>query len=120
MRLRRLIITATAAFLVLTGAASAAQVDYPRTPPPAWFTEDFKQRVDASGRQGVPLQEPGALDVCPGVVIHEGGVGTGTCIVYPFGCTANFVYYNGSGSQAPAVADGSLHLGTAGHCIEKT
>ena len=95
-------------------------VGYPSNPAPAWFTEDFKQRVDASGRQGVPLDEHGTLDVCPGVVIHEGGVGTGTCLVFPFGGTANFVYFSGSGSQAPAVADGSLYLGTAGHCVEKT
>jgi hypothetical protein len=53
-------------------------------------------------------------------VIHEGGVGTGTCLVYPAGCTANFVYYDGSGATAPAVADGRLYLGTAGHCVEKT
>jgi hypothetical protein len=113
------LLATAAAFLTMTGTASAAEVDYPRNPAPAWFTEDFKQRVDASGRQGVPLDEPGALDVCPGVVLHEGGVGTGTCLVFPFGCTANFVYYSGSGPQAPAVADGNLYLGTAGHCVEK-
>lgn len=123
MRARILITAAamltTGAMLTMTGTASAAVVDYPRDPAPAWFTEDFKQRVDAAGLQGVPLEEPGALDVCPGVVIHEGGVGTGTCLVYPFGCTANFVYYSGSGASAPAVANGSLYLGTAGHCVEK-
>lgn len=119
--MRRLgLLVAMATLLTMTGTASAApQVDYPRNPAPAWFTEDFKQRVDASGPQGVPLDEHSALDVCPGVVLHEGGVGTGTCLVFPFGCTANFVYYSGSGSQAPAVADGSLYLGTAGHCVEK-
>jgi hypothetical protein len=110
---------AAAAFLLMAEAASAQQVDYPRNPAPAWFTEDFRQQVDASGRQGVPLDEPGILDVCPGVVFHEGGVGTGTCLVFPFGCTANFVYYNGNGPTAPAVANGSLYLGTAGHCVEK-
>jgi hypothetical protein len=119
MRTRILIATA-AAVLTMTGTASAAVVDHPSEPAPAWFTEDFRQRVDAAGLQGVPLEEPGALDVCPGVVIHEGGVGTGTCLVYPFGCTANFVYHSGSGPQAPAVADGSLYLGTAGHCVERT
>lgn len=113
------VIAAMAAFLSITGTASAQQVDYPRNPAPAWFTQDFKQQVDAAGAQGVPLEEPGALDVCPGAVLHEGGVGTGTCLVVPFGCTANFVYYNGGGATAPAVASGSLYLGTAGHCVEK-
>lgn len=110
---------AAAAFLLMAEAASAQQVDFPRNPAPAWFTEDFREQVDASGPQGVPLDEPGVLDVCPGVVFHEGGVGTGTCLVFPFGCTANFVYYNGNGPTAPAVANGSLYLGTAGHCVEK-
>jgi hypothetical protein len=119
VRVRRLIVTAVAAFVAMTGTASAALVDHPANQAPAWFTEDFKQRVDASGTQGVPLDEPGALDVCPGAVFHEGGVGTGTCLVFPFGCTANFVYYNGGGTTAPAVANGSLYLGTAGHCVEK-
>ena len=116
---RLLVATAMAAFLSITGTASAQQVDYPRNTAPAWFTQDFKQRVDAAGIQGVPLEEPGALDVCPGAVLHEGGVGTGTCLVVPFGCTANFVYYSGGGATAPAVANGSLYLGTAGHCVEK-
>ena len=93
-------------------------VDQPSNPAPAWFTDDFKQRVDAAGPEGVPVDEPGVLDVCPGAVLHEGGVGAGTCLVVPAGCTANFVYSSGSGT-APAVADGSLYLGTAGHCTEK-
>jgi hypothetical protein len=117
---KALVTVAAAAFLSITGTASAEPiVDYPRDPAPAWFTQDFKQRVDAAGVQGVPLDEPGALDVCPGAVLHEGGVGTGTCLVFPFGCTANFVYYSGGGATAPAVANGNLYLGTAGHCVEK-
>jgi len=121
LRMRRgLLITLAAAFLSMTGAASAQPVvDYPSTPAPAWFTPEFKQRVDAAGTQGVPLEEPGPLDVCPGAVFHEGGVGTGTCLVVPAGCTANFVYFNGGGATAPAVANGSLYLGTAGHCVEQ-
>lgn len=120
MRICVLMVAVTAVFVAFTGTGSAAVVDHPSQPAPAWFTEDFKRQVDAAGRQGVPLEEPGALDVCPGLVIHEGGVGTGTCLVYPFGCTANFVYYNGGHSTAPAVADGNLYLGTAGHCVERT
>jgi hypothetical protein len=119
MRTRVLIVAVAAAFVASTGTASAATLKHPSNPAPAWFTKGFKQRVDAAGLKGVPVDEPGALDVCPGIVIHEGGVGTGTCLVYPFGCTANFVYSSG-GAPAPAVANGSLYLGTAGHCVEKT
>jgi hypothetical protein len=107
------------AFFAMAGTASAALVDHPSKPAPAWFTEELRAQVDAAGPQGVPLDEHGVLDVCPGVELHEGGVGTGTCLVVPFGCTANFVYYNGGGSTAPAVANGSLYLGTAGHCVER-
>jgi len=109
---------AVAVVLSADASASAAQVKFPRNPAPAWFTQSFRDSVDAAGHRGVPLAGPGALDVCPGAVLHENGVGTGTCLVYPYGCTANFVYYNGSGA-APAVADGRLYLGSAGHCSDK-
>jgi hypothetical protein len=109
-----------AALLAVSQTAVAADVDFPRNASPAWFTDDFKQRVDASGSQGVPMDDHSVLAVCPGAVIHEGGVGTGTCIVHPFGCTANFVYYSGGNSVAGRVASGgAYHLGTAGHCVEK-
>jgi hypothetical protein len=122
MRLRALFVAAMVAALALcltATTASAADVELPRKHAPAWFTEDFRQQVDAAGTEGVPLDDHSALDVCPGAVLHEGGVGTGTCLVYPYGCTANFVYYNGGGATAPAVSDGSLYLGSAGHCSDK-
>jgi hypothetical protein len=106
--------------ILLCGTATAsADVSYPRNPAPAWFTQDFQSRVDAAGARGVPVAGPSVFDVCPGAVIHEGGVGTGTCLVYPYGCTANFVYFNGTGATAPAVANGRLYLGSAGHCSDK-
>jgi hypothetical protein len=122
--MRKLHLLATAAaFLITTGTAtgtaSAAEVSHPTGSAPAWFTAELRQQVDASGTEGVPLDDHSALDVCPGAEIHEGGVGTGTCLVYPAGCTANFVYSSGGGSVAPAVADGNLYLGTAGHCVDR-
>lgn len=117
--LKRALLLSAAVFLLTGGTASATDVSHPANPAPSWFTDEFKQQVDASGTQGVPVDGPSVIDVCPGAVIHEGGVGAGTCLVYPFGCTANFVYFNGSAPTAPAVASGSLYLGTAGHCVEK-
>lgn len=121
-RAQKLVVGAVAIALglSLTASASAATVTHPRNPVPAWFTNQFKDRVDAAGQQGVPIDGPSVLDVCPGVVFHENGVGTGTCLVYPAGCTANFIYYNGAGATAPRVADGRhLYLGSAGHCSDK-
>src|SRR3954454_1641581 len=121
MRRFQLVALAAVVALMLGAAATASadvNVSYPKNPAPAWFTQDFKSKVDAAGATGVPLDGPSATDVCPGVAAHENGVGTGTCLVYPYGCTANFVYSDGSGT-APAVADGHLYLGSAGHCSDK-
>jgi hypothetical protein len=121
MRVRAFAAAGLAALIVCVGAtsASAAEVEHPRKAAPSWFTEAFKEKVDTAGPEGVPVDDHSVLDVCPGATIHEGGVGTGTCLVYPYGCTANFVYYNGGGSTAPALSDGSLYLGSAGHCSDK-
>lgn len=120
MRLRAgLFVLVIVGMLALGGAtASAARVEFPRNAAPAWFTPAVRAAVDAAGTRGVPLAGPSALDVCPGVVgFSEGGVGVGTCLVYPYGCTANFVYFTGSGS-APQISDGREYLGSAGHCSD--
>jgi hypothetical protein len=119
IQVRVALAVATALVLSATATASAAQISYPKNPAPAWFTPAFQSEVDAAGPQGVPVAGPSATDVCPGVAAHEGGVGTGTCLVLPYGCTANFVYYDGASSTAPAIADGHLYLGSAGHCSDK-
>jgi hypothetical protein len=110
----------TAVLALVAPAAASAEIGHPANPAPSWFTDDFKQKVDASGPTGVPVREAEVYDVCPGAVIHENGVGTGTCLVVPFGCTANFVYYSGGGTVAGRVSSGGAYsLGTAGHCVEK-
>ena len=120
MRLVIALAVTTTAFLVGSQTVIAAEVEFPRNSSPSWFTEDFKQRVDASGTRGVPMDDHSILAVCPGAVVHEGGVGPGTCLVHPYGCTANFVFYSGGNSVAGRVASGGAYqLGTAGHCVEK-
>src|SRR3954452_22651914 len=117
MRLRAgLFVLVVAAVLAFGGAtASATETKFPRRSAPAWLTPSFRAAVDAAGTRGVPLAGPSALDVCPGVVgFSEGGVGVGTCLVYPYGCTANFIYYTGSGA-APQTSDGNEDLGSGGH-----
>ncbi|MDQ3936868.1 MAG: hypothetical protein M3340_19815 [Actinomycetota bacterium] len=119
MYVRALLVAAIAAALALSlvGTAAAAEVSFPKSPAPSWLTEDVKQRL-ADG-ESVPVDDHQVYDVCPGAAIHENGVGTGTCLVVPFGCTANFVYTSGSGPAAQVATGGQYYLGTAGHCTEK-
>lgn len=100
-------------------ASAATGFEQPRAAAPTWMTAEFRALVDVAGTRGVPMDEHSLLDVCPGaVVFHEGGVGTGTCLVYPYGCTANFIYESGPG-PAPQVSTGSQYLGSAGHCSDR-
>jgi hypothetical protein len=106
------------AVLVLSlSATTASAASTLRTSKPAWFTTKFKKQVNKSGNKGKPkpaADGPGATDVCPGIDPNSPTpattvVSAGTCEVYPYGCTANFVYSNGS----------QYYIGTAGHCVDK-
>jgi hypothetical protein len=112
--MRKTFLAAVVAVLVLgvaAGGASAASTL--RTPHPKWFTAKYKKQVNKRGAKGKPSPRadgPGALDICPGVQpVTTPTVQAGTCEVYPYGCTANFVYSNGS----------QYYIGTAGHCVDK-
>src|SRR5436190_22971801 len=83
--------------LSVTASAAAAPASHPRNPAPAWFTSHFKKRVNAAGRRGVPVDGPSVLDVCPGAVVDENGVGPGCWPVDPFGCMGNFGLFIGHG-----------------------
>jgi hypothetical protein len=114
--MRKLFLIAAIAVLVPAFGASTASAAAKtmQTAVPAWFTPAFKAKVDRAGLRGVrkPAAQPGALDVCPGVQPDSptpatSVVSAGTCEVYPHGCTANFVYSNGT----------QKYIGTAGHCV---
>src|SRR3954453_2266765 len=113
---RTFLAAGVAILALLLGAGSATAATTLRTSPPAWFTPVFKAQVDAAGTKGVavPTAGPSATDVCPGVDPNSptpatSVVSAGTCEVFPYGCTANFVYTNGS----------QFFIGTAGHCVDK-
>src|SRR5258705_9439321 len=113
------VLIAVAAVLALsvgvTATASAASTL--RTSKPAWFTTKFKKQVNKSGSKGKAKPRaagPGATDVCPGIDPNSptpatSVVSAGTCEVFPYGCTANFVYTNGS----------QYFIGTAGALVDK-
>jgi hypothetical protein len=108
-----------AVLALLVGATSATAATSLRTAHPSWFTPEFKKQVNKSGKRGKRAPKtaddgPGATDICPGIDPNSPTpattvVSAGTCEVYPYGCTANFVYTNGS----------SYYIGTAGHCVDK-
>jgi hypothetical protein len=103
------------AFCVGTGAATAASTL--RAPHPKFMTKKFRKQVRKSGNRGKPAPRsdgPGPADVCPGLDPSSPSpttsvVSAGTCEVYPYGCSANFIYSSGS----------RYYVGTAGHCVDK-
>lgn len=121
--MRARLVLATVLIGLVAGAPPASadpRFQPQRADAPGWMTPEFRALVDAAGTTGVPMDEHSLLDVCPGaVVFHEGGVGSGTCLVYPYGCTGNFLYQAGSG-PAPQVSNGKQYLGSAGHCSDRT
>jgi hypothetical protein len=106
------------AVLVLSlSATTASAASTLRTSKPAWFTTTFKKQVNKAGPKGKAkprAAEPGTTDICPGIDPNSptpatSVVSAGTCEVFPYGCTANFIYSNGS----------QYFIGTAGHCVDK-
>lgn len=114
--MRKTFLIAVVAVLVLgVSAGGASAASSLRTQHPKWFTPKFKKQVNKRGAKGKPTpraaeEGPGATDVCPGVQpVTSPTVQAGACVVYPYGCTANFVYSNGS----------QYYIGTAGHCVDR-
>lgn len=124
------------AALTSTAAAAKPKPHKLRLASPTWLTDDLRQQIESAGPQGRKMPEDLVFKSCPGAGPTVPGVQAGTCLVDPFGCTANFVYYNGAvttdptGALRPAGAgvggsglppftsDGShWFLGTAGHCL---
>jgi hypothetical protein len=125
------------AWIVLAMAAGAMLTPYPSAgsddeagatdsgaatlplPPPPWYTDDVHRRVLEAGPRGVEVavsREDAALVLdCAGYAPASANppsalaVSAGGCMVYPHGCTMNFVFTNGTAS----------YIGTAGHCVDK-
>lgn len=108
----------------------------PRLRKPRWFTPRLRKRVHRAGSRGLALEDAVFLS-CPGTGPTLPGVQAGTCEVAPFGCTANFVFYNGPtvtlpggvkrpagptpiGAAGPPFTSDGQHwfIGTAGHCLK--
>ena len=96
---------------VLAQPAAAADTKIPRNPSPAWLTDSLREKIHAAGPDGVQVAEEYLNTECPG--FQQPGVSANGCIVAPYGCTANFVFSDGTDwSQRP-------YIGTASHCSDR-
>ena len=133
-----LIVIAFACAVFAQGAAAttnAAQAQKMRLPSPSWLTSELRDQIVAQAPQPRDMPEDLVFKSCPGTGPTVPGVQAGTCLVDPFGCSANFVFYNGptvnvggmlrpaagsaGGTGLPPFTSDGQHwfLGTAGHCL---
>ena len=97
------------ALLLVMGVAAvsvASAQETAKRPQPDWYTPTFHQEVLAAGAEGVQVSEERLNTECPGYASR--GVSAAGCIVEPYGCTANFIFTDGSSS----------YIGTARHCVD--
>lgn len=129
-RFSKWLIVALIAAAILTGIAPASAdqdgaaadaVTPPQLPlpPPPWYTKEVHRQVLAAGGKGieVPLarNDPQAelvldcMGTSPPSAIPPSplAVSAGGCMVYPSGCTMNYIFTDGN----------ARYIGTAGHCV---
>jgi hypothetical protein len=121
MRLKFVLAAALAAMLSLP--VSMAGADAPRNlsrvldradfsravelkePKPAWYTPELHRRAVAAGKKGKTVAVPEGVDLeIPASGLAFTGIRPGSWILFPAGCTTNFVFGN------------ETKIGTAGHC----
>ena len=107
MRRRRGAALVCAAIVSLLAAGTASAADGPVRDTAPWFTSALAEQVERAGAQGVQVGEAALNTECPGV--QSPGVAAAGCIVAPAGCTANFIFTDGSSS----------YVGTARHCVDR-
>lgn len=72
-------------------------------PVPRWYTPSLHARVVKAGRKGEAVPLPEGVQVPQSALLFT-GIRPGSWMIFPAGCTLNFVF--GGGTQ----------IGTAGHC----
>src|SRR3954463_1016207 len=105
MRFRPRLALVCACILVFSLAGTAtAGASSPVRSAPSFMTSAVKQQLASTGTATVPADELNTA--CPGY--QSPGVAAAGCIVAPYGCTANFVFTDGT----------SQYIGTARHCTD--
>jgi hypothetical protein len=103
MRFRPCAVLACVLFVLFTGSAAAADG---RTPA-KFIKPNIEKKLAKKGAKGVHIPLAALNTECPG--IQSPGVSAAGCIVAPAGCTANFIFTDGS----------SQYVGTARHCVDR-
>lgn len=99
-----LLSSAFAPALTTTTAGEATPL---ATETPSWYTPTLHAEVLAAAERGEGVPLPDGVDV-PASALAFTGIRPGAWILFPAGCTTNFVF----GSSR------DLFIGTAGHCAE--
>ena len=103
------VVVASLACALAAQTAAAASVDTFRSPSP--LSDALEQKIQAAGPEGVQVAEEELNLWCPGY--QAAGVSANGCIVAPYGCTANFIFSDGSDWRTQP------YIGTASHCSDK-
>jgi hypothetical protein len=118
---RRACLLILAALALLVPAATATADNHPtyrtitkadargavelKAPVPDWYTPKLHERVVAAGKRGHSVPLPKGVDA-PASSLAFMGIRPGAWIIFPAGCTTNFVF------------GGGTSIGTAGHCVK--
>jgi len=106
MRIRSCALLVCVLALSLTGTAAASS-SAPVRPKADFLTSSVSKKLNKRAMShGVKVGEEALNTECPGV--QSPGVSAGGCIVAPYGCTANFIFTDGT----------SQYVGTARHCTD--
>ena len=105
MRFRPGVVLALACALAVS-MAGVANAGGPVREPAKFMKPTLEKKLSKKGAKGANIPLAALNTECPGV--QSPGVSAGGCIVAPYGCTANFIFTDGS----------SQYVGTARHCVD--
>jgi hypothetical protein len=111
MRLSKTPAVALAMLICALGAQSAMATDLKTLAKPQQISEALEAKIHAAGPSGVQVAAEELNLWCPGYQAR--GVSANGCIVAPSGCTANFVFSDGSDWRT------TPYVGTASHCTAR-
>ena len=107
----KIVLIAALCLALLAPQAAASESQTLRKPAPSWLTDQLRADIHAAGAEGVEVSEEYLNAECPGY--QAPGVSANGCIVAPYGCTANFIWSDGSDWRTQP------YVGTASHCTDR-